>query len=187
MAKSTVVVIPFLALLLCSCESDPKPYVSGFWVPTMTISADEDEAEPGGDIRFDADLGSGSGWAVRTGFHEDGEGLGVLYMTTRHSERSAGTHARTHSAYLEYYHPLVREEEMPLFVGLAGGVGGAAFDFDSTFDDTGAAAGMARFEVGFAPTENLSIRVGGGGFLWGYPGETIGTGGFVLLGLGLDF
>lgn len=61
------------------------------------------------------------------------------------------------------------------------------FDFDRRFHDTGGAAGLARGEVGVALARFLRVHVGGGGFVWGYPGTTLGTGAFLDVGLTLAF
>lgn len=164
--------------------------VSGFWVPAFKVNPDEDERERNQGIEFDADLDTGSGWAARIGVGGDhrGQGLGLLYMTTRHREDLTRRHARTHSGYLEY---LMRTPHSrgPLDATFAAGigVGGAAFDFDGGFDDTGGGAVMLRGEVGLRLFHQIDLTVGGGGFLWGYPGETIGYGGFFTVGGSVRF
>ena len=166
----------------------PRPtdlVVSGFWVPAFKVNPDEDEREPSQGIEFDADLDTGQGWAARVGFSGDEtkSGLGLLYMTTRHRESVTRRHARTHSGYLEL---LLRTPESrgPLDANFAVGigVGGAAFDFDGGFDDSGGAAVMIRGEMGLTLFRQFDLTVGGGGFLWGYPTETIGYGGFFTIG-----
>lgn len=187
MKRTARALFPVVALLAAACMSDPTPRVEAYWIPALSVIADEDPNEPGGDVHFDADLRTGDGWAARIGLHEQGSGFGLLYMTTLHSEKSASTTARTHAAYLEFRLSTDRDQEAPFFFGsLAAGAGAAIFEFSDGYDDTGAAAGMSRLEVGFVPVDRLSVIVSGGGFLWGYPTETIGYGAFLMLGVGLD-
>lgn len=165
-----------------------RPSVTAFWIPGLAISPDEDSTESDGGREFDADLDTGDGWGVRVNGGSDGGGLGLLYMTTSHEERESDSRVRTHSAYLEYLTRLVESggDGIGFHIGVAAGVGGAAFDFNEAFDDTGGAAGLARIEVG-AGTNRLRLTLGGGGFIWGYPGETIGSGAFATIGLTLRF
>ena len=167
--------------------SDSKLEVSGFWIPVMSVSADEDRGETDNGIEFEADLESGTGFGARFGVGET-HGLGLLYLTTHHDERDVDTSARTHAAYLEYLLRLIESKSDPIHahVSVAAGVGGAAFDFDRALDDTGGAAGQLRVEAGVG-SESVRLTLGAGGFLWGYPGETIGTGGFLTLGMLVRF
>ena len=46
---------------------------------------------------------------------------------------------------------------------------------------------MIRGEAGITVLGQFDLVIGGGGFLWGYPGETIGYGGVWTLGGNLRF
>lgn len=159
----------------------PTLEVSGFYVPSLKVKADEDETERDQGIEFDADLNHGSGFGVRVaGRGEKNTGVALLYITTKHTERETRRDARLHQAYVELFArtPPIHDYISPTF-GAAIGVGGAVYDFRQGFDDTGGAAGMIRGEVGITVAKRLDLTFGGAGFLWGYPGETVGYGGFI--------
>ena len=171
----------------------PSVTLSTFWIPYLHVRADEDAHEPGSGILFEADLASGAGWGVRAGFGErkysSQVSLGLLYETTLHRERDFGTHARTHSAYLEMLATAAGPQKGPIkaMVGVGAGVGGAAFDFHRGYDTTGGAAIQGRLVAGISIYDALSLEAGGAAFLWGYPGETMGYGAFWTLGASLTF
>ncbi len=191
----------FHPLALSDDREDP-PFaldVSLFWIPVMTASADQDENEPGAGILFEADLRSDSGWGIRVTLplpesgvppkeekDESSSGVpraGLFYMTSDHEERNAVTHARTHSLYLELESTWSTEhEKRELFAygGLSAGFGAAGFDFEDVYEDTGAAAAEARAVVGLT-WRWFSLEATGGGYVWGYPGETIGRGFFLTV------
>ncbi|MFN0058749.1 MAG: hypothetical protein ACKVX7_09870 [Planctomycetota bacterium] len=158
--------------------------VSTFWLPYFKVSGDRDDEVPGPAGVFRADLDAGYGWAARMGFGSSDANIGLLYLTSHHDERETGARARTHSVYVEFWRGTDREvsADVDLFAGIGLGVGGALFDFSRTFDDSGAAAVEGRVAGGLRVSEHFRLEVGGGLFLWGYPGETIGTGGFFTLG-----
>ena len=193
MSRFALAEIPLVALFAGSCRNPPKLNVSGFWVPAMAIVADQDPDEDGRDIRFDADVETGGGWAARVGLQvgddkEKDVELGILYMTTRHAESSADTHVTAHFAYFELFFPMEPEGDPPfLFAGIGVGIGGAVLDFDSDFPTGGGASALLRAEAGVCPVKDFSIKASVGGLVWGYPGEATGYGAFIMLGATLDF
>lgn len=167
----------------------PVLEIGGFWVPALKVKEDEDETEPGSGIEFDADLNYGDGWGARVAVaSRSNTSVGVIYLTTEHTERMADRSARTHQVYAEIFQRLeIDNDYLYPTAGVGFGLGAAAFDFRERFDDTGAAAGMVRAEIGITIARRLDLVVGGAGFLWGYPGETIGYGGFFTIGGTLRF
>ena len=159
-----------------------RPTVSVFYVPFLKVQADEDEEEPEEDILFEADIDTSCGWGVRIGLADiDNKwDVGILYLTSRHNEKSTDSNVDLHSAYLDFVRNVRLNDNLYLTGGLSGGA--AMFDFSETFDDTGGLAAMLRLGLGVAFSENFTLQVGGAYFLWGYPGETIGYGGLGLAG-----
>ncbi len=95
---------------------------------------------------------------------------------------------RTHQAYIEYMHRTsLSRDPVAGRAAFGAGVGGAGFDFDRDLDDTGGAAVMIRAEAGLTLFRRFDLVVGGAAFLWGYPGETVGYGGFLTLGASVRF
>ena len=170
------------------------PTLTGFYIPVMGIIVDEDEDEPGLGIEFKADLKRGSGWGARVGISSTGENpgnfidVGLLYFKTQHDEKTTDSSVRTEAVYLEALLVGMRGSGPARFtLALGLGVGGVGFNFDRTFDNTKAAAGEMRVELGVELWERLKLQAGGGGFLWGYPTETVGYGGFATLSIGMVF
>lgn len=175
------------AVLFVGCATGTQVTGSAFWVPAMSVLTNSDHL--GTDARPDGpDLHSGSGFGARLGFQDGYQGFGILYLHTRHEEGPTDARMHSHSVVLEYLGTLGWHEEPPFIYGSMGaGVGGTVLDFNRHFDDTGGVTAMIRGEVGFALARFLRLHVGGGGYLWGYPGTTLGTGAFVTLGATLAF
>ena len=109
-------------------------------------------------------------------------------MTTRHDEKSTNARVRTDAAYLEFlFVGTSKSGPARLTAALGLGVGGVGFNFSRTFENTKALAGEMRVEIGVELWERLKLLAGGGGFLWGYPTETVGYGGFGTLSIGMVF
>jgi len=162
--------------------------LSAFFLPVIDVTADVDPFEPDDGVLFDADVKTGRGFAARLGFGEGAIDVGLLYLFGDHAEHEAGGRVHTHAGYLELFlgGPLW-EGPVALTLGVGLGVGGAAFDFDAGFDDTGGAACEARLAAGLRLLERVELTAGAGYFFWGYPGEKVGHGGFVNAGLVLRF
>ncbi len=171
-----------------------KPSFTALYIPVIGMKADKDKSEPNLGVEFDADLKAGSGWGGRIGIrsYESGSNsvvdIGLLYLTTQHDEKFTDSHVRTDAVYIEMLFVGTSNNGPVRFTGSAGfGVGGAGFNFSQTFDDTRALAGEVRTEIGAELWKHLELQLGGGGFLWGYPTETVGYGGFVTVSCGLRF
>lgn len=177
----------------------PKPTLTVFYIPVMGMKADEDENEPNLGIEFDADLKAGSGWGGRIGTADLGINyygkdpfaildIGLLYLTTQHDEKSTSSHVRTDAVYLEFLLVGVSDSGPAQWTSSFGlGVGGAGLNFSRTFDDTKALAGEVRAEIGLEFWNHLKLQAGMGAFVWGYPTETIGYGGFATFSAGVLF
>jgi hypothetical protein len=158
-----------------------------FWVPVLGMKADIDEDEPGGGVEFGAEIESASGWGARCEFSRGSSktAWGLMYTGTSHTEESTGSDVDIDAAYLIGSSYL---EVGPRVVGrLTLGVGGVIVDFSEGFGDTGGGAAMIGGGLGVEVVENLYVGIDGGGFLWGYPGETIAYGGFMTLGAAYRF
>ena len=164
--------------------------VTTLWIPGLAVRADEDESEPGSGLEFEADLDSGEGNAIHLQhFSGDGTAIGFTYLTTEHTERDTDTHARTHSATIDFSVNAALHVDGPFvpFVEAGGGLGVAGIDFNGPIDDTFGGAAAGRAHVGVRMFDALDVIVGGGVFLWGYPGETIGRGAYWSVGATLRF
>jgi len=189
MQKMFLTIISGLLLLFAiGCNSSSRLNFSGFYIPLMGISEDVDGSEPGGGIEFDADLNTGHGYGVRAGLESDeGKfGIGLLYITSEHQERWLDSDVTTHSGYLDLYGRRYISDTIFLEADFA--AGGAVFDFkENVYDDTGGGALLARGSLGWSATDNIDLHIGGGGFMWGWPGETVGKGGFFTTGVSVRF
>ena len=179
---------------LSTKDARKRPILTGFYIPVMGIIIDEDEDEPGLGIEFKADLKRGSGWGGRVGISRSGENpnnfidVGLLYFKTQHDEKTTDSSVRTEAVYLESLLVQTRGSGPARFTMALGlGVGGVGFNFSRTFDNTKAAAVETRLEFGVELWERLKLQAGGGAFLWGYPTETVGYGGFATVSIGLLF
>jgi hypothetical protein len=168
-------------------EKETMHSLEGFWIPVLSMQADIDSDEPGGGVEFEADVESGPGWGLRYDFHksESDVTIGAMYMGTTHTERITDRDVDIHSAYV------TASGDFELTDYLSGrvtaGAGGVVVDFSEGFDDTGGGALLISGGLGFTIIENLRAGVDVGGFLWGYPGETIAYGGFCTFGLAYRF
>jgi hypothetical protein len=153
-------------------------------IPVLSLRADEDGGEYGGGIEFWADPAAGSGYGIDVGWREGPVGFGLLYLTSEHEERITRAPCRMHGAFLELR--VHGEQDFGFAEGtvtLAGGLGFAGVEFDHSFDDSGGTALGARITWGLRFGGHLGLEMGGGYFEWGVPGETIGDGSYMTLGL----
>jgi hypothetical protein len=164
-----------------------RSQVEGFWVPVLAMQGDIDSDEPEGGVEFEADVESGPGWGVRYDLvnTESRTAFGGLYIGTSHTERQTGRDVDVHAAYVTVSGDFEPVEGILTRVTL--GAGGVVVDFSQSFDDTGGGALMIAGGFGLEVTESLRAGIDGGGFLWGYPGETIAYGGFCTLSLACRF
>ncbi|MGE0712577.1 MAG: hypothetical protein AB7N76_20350 [Planctomycetota bacterium] len=164
-----------------------KVRLEAYFLPVVGLRADVDRCEPNGGILWKANARSGPGIATRLAFG-DVVSVGLLYLASRHEETRRDTRLDAHSLYLDVLvGGALNEGPLEFCLFLGAGVGGAIFDFDSGFHDTGGAAINVRLQTALRIMEYIELQAGAGCFLWGYPGETIGSGGFVQLGLALRF
>jgi hypothetical protein len=162
-------------------------YLAAYSHPAVSLTADEDPDEPGQGIEFEADLRTGAGYGLAAGVLFDGVGLGLLYLTSDHTERQSEADARFHAAFVEAL--LHGEEDLgwargTLTLGL--GVGAGGVDFVDLIPDSGGTAIEGRLMLGLQ-FSHAAFEVGGGAFSWGTPGETVGNGTYLAAGLSLWF
>jgi hypothetical protein len=80
------------------------------------------------------------------------------------------------------------DSETVVFVTQLGvGLGGAVFDFKGGLEDEGGAAAEIRVRLGVTLFEHVEVAGSGGLFIFGYPTETMGQGGFFTLEAGVRF
>jgi hypothetical protein len=169
-------------------NDDQHVELTALWLPAVKIEADTDR---GSVLQFDANLDTGDGWGAS--FRMLGDGIaafGLLYMTSEHRVRSVPlTNVDTYSAYAELVlHTRIDWGWGALRPILAGGVGGAVFDFHGgAYDDTGGAAMEGRGLLSLELGKHFVISAGGGAFFWGYPSETLGDGSFAIVEAGIRF
>jgi hypothetical protein len=158
------------------------------WIPALIVDPDIDETEPGMGIEFDADLDTGTGWGARAGIGDDAAEAGFVFWTTHHDERSRGGSVDVYGVHAEaLIGPTLGEGAIRFRPRGGVGLGAVVFDFDRFFDDTGGLSADVRVQAEVLFAGHGSLRVGASGFLWGYPGETIGTGALLTLEGGLSF
>lgn len=169
---------------------DSHVRLSAFWLPAVKLVADRDYLEPEDGLLFHAQLRTGGGWGGAFAIGGEHIGVGGLYMFSEHRDRRTGDVCQAHAGYLELTLEGALPQGGPLLIsgGVGIGLGGAVLDFrENTYDDAGGISFELRAWAGLRLLERVELTVGGGGFEWGVPGETIGYGGFATVGLTLRF
>ncbi len=190
--------------ILGACTGTDVHYgATAAWVPALTVTADVDDDEYTGGVEFDADLDTGEGFAAALRVDSRGEQIGSVapqeddsanyvleaaYLTSEHHDRPTGATERTHAIFgIASIGTRLGGSAFAIAPRVGAGIGALVFDFDSRIHDTGGPAALVRgvldIEIGGVVIGEAAI----GAFLWGWPGETAGYGGFVSLGGGLRF
>ena len=162
-------------------------YLEAFSHPVVQVAADEDADEPYGGLELEADLRTGDGYGVAAGVQVEGFGVGLFYLTSRHTERLSEVAADFHGAFVEARASGRHDfgwAQGSLGVGLGAGFGGV--DFEDVFRDSGGTALEGRLTAGLH-LRRVGLEIGGGAFSWGVPGETVGTGTYLAAGITLWF
>lgn len=163
--------------------------ISAMSIPYLKFYADKDGDEVNNGIEFDANLNTGSGYAISIGLGNsdtnDGLGsslssIGLTYMTTRHTETQSVQRARMDALFLEGSIKFGQGER--LYTNLGAGVGGIVFDLPEGYKSADGIAGLLRLDIGIELVEHVMVQIGGGLFRWGHPGETYGNGAFLEVG-----
>ncbi|MBI5851266.1 MAG: hypothetical protein HZB39_09580 [Planctomycetes bacterium] len=166
------------------------------WIPALSAEADIDEFELNGGIEFDADLDAGDGiWisARLEGTEEEDEdavlyAVEPFYATTSHTDAFTGAGVDTHLlGGMASIGVRIGGDAFALTPRFGAGVGAAIFDFDSAVRDTGGALAIGRAVLGIEVAKHAIGEIAIGAYLWGWPTETVGTGGFLTLGGGVQF
>ncbi len=176
----------------CSLGFD-RHAVTAAWVPALSVEADLDEFELRGGREFDAELDTGDGlWLAARLEDVDEEGttfaVEPFYATTSHSDAFTGANVDTHLlGAMASIGVRSGGESFAISPRIGIGVGAAVFDFDSFVQDSGGALGIVRATFGIEVARVAVGEVALGAFLWGWPTETVGYGGFISLGGGVQF
>jgi hypothetical protein len=156
------------------------------WIPAMWVTADVDQDGSSG-IR--GDLDTGSGVALRAGLGSSQQNIGLLYMGTWHEEQTTGRGASTQSLLIDFlYRAPIPEMNNTVWFEVDAGIGGAELEFDSPqFDTQVTGSALLHGDLEFRISRALTLAAGGGGFIWGHPGDTIAYGTYITLGVKLLF
>lgn len=153
---------------------------SATMIPALSFYADKDAGEANEGIEFDANLNSGSGYALRLGLGNENESLGFTYMTTQHTETQTGEESQMNALFLEGAAKKWFNTRYYTEIGV--GIGGMVFDLPQGYKSADGLAGLARLAIGLELVEHVQVQVGAGMFRWGHPGETYGNGSYLELG-----
>jgi hypothetical protein len=160
--------------------------VEAFWLPVVGLHVSRGTREL--DSEWNVDAKTGDGLMVRVSVGEEYVTLGLSGHVSHHEERKKDTRLDAYALYLDGQAGGALNEgpvEWVLFVGA--GVGLAGFDFEDHFHDTVTAAGQIRLQTGVRFFEHVELLVNASWFHWGYPGHSIGNGGYLGIGLSLRF
>ena len=162
-----------------------------YYAGTFEVNADVDEGEPGGGLEFSANLDSGDGWGAGVVGARGAHKLQATYFQTRHNERATGSTAVAHQFQIMGFlgSAIGQPDKVQVIPRIGVGFGGILFDFESGsgFSNTGGATLVGGGEVELRAWSRASLSIGIQYGLWGYPGETIGHGGVLLVGGGVLF
>lgn len=130
----------------------------------------------------------GPGWTTRVGLGNVDQSIGLLYQGAFTEEEDGDAEVDVHALYLDFDASIPVEPDPELMlVRAAAGVGMVHLDSpDRTLDTTTGAVNL-RLQLELRPTRVLAFMVGGGGFAFGRPGESVAFGTFVDLGLRVTF
>lgn len=154
------------------------------WLPAAWFQLDSDDP-----LVPSNDLGSvdGDGYSARAAIGNRDQSIGVLYQGFQLSNDL--TDVDVDSVYLDFDVRIPLEDgggNFDLVVGA--GVGTAMLDVSGGNGGTiREGAGQLRFLLSFHPTRTLSFEFGGGGLVYGHPGDTEAFGTFLQFGATLAF
>jgi hypothetical protein len=159
--------------------------LEAFALPVVGLHVDREERRS--NVKWNVRAKTGDGLYARLSFG-DLASIGLSGHVSHHRERKRNTSLDAYALYIDGQVGGALNEgpvEVVLYLGL--GIGLAGFDFEDHFDDTVAAAGQIRLQTGLRIFEHVEILANAAWFHWGYPGDSIGDGGYLGLGLALRF
>jgi len=159
--------------------------LEAFALPIVGLHVDREERRS--NVKWNVRAKTGDGLYARLSVG-DLASLGLSGHVSHHRERKRNTSLDAYALYIDGQVGGALNEgpvEVVLYLGL--GIGLAGFDFEDHFDDTVAAAGQVRLQAGLRIFEHVEILANAAWFHWGYPGDSIGDGGYLGLGLALRF
>ncbi len=170
-------------------DEEDRLLVGGMWIPLLSIKPDVDEDEPNLGLGFDADLEDGAGYGVQAGIEGEYGTMRGTFVTTEHREHNLGGRARTGLIIAEMNMRVIQSDPRPVqaYFEFGGGLGAAWIDFDRNYSDLWGGAAQVQAHAGLKLGTASKLEAGFAGFMLGYPGETIGYGGYFTLGGSLVF
>lgn len=154
----------------------------------------EASAIPGAWMRIDVDDGSAStqeadgvGAGGRLAVGNRDQSVGVLYQGIDLSGDTGD--GSVHAAFADF-DVRVPVQDTGGWFGLVVGAGFGAARFDSGIlgaDVATEGAAQLRVALEFTPSRSIAFGIGGGGVVYGHPGETEAYGSFALVGLTITF
>lgn len=159
--------------------------LEAFSLPVVGLHVDREERRS--NVKWNVRAKTGDGLYARLSVG-DLASIGLSGHVSQHRERKRDTFLDAYALYIDGQVGGALNEgpvEVVLYLGL--GIGLAGFDFEDHFDDTVAAAGQVRLQAGLRIFEHVEILGSAAWFHWGYPGDSIGDGGYLGLGLALRF
>jgi len=158
--------------------------VDGAAIPAAWLRFDTDDESPGAPDPEEMD---GFGYSGRVAVGNKDQSIGVLYQGYEFSGDLADV--SVHSLFADFDVRVPLEDGGGLFSFLVGaGFGFARFETGTVAsqpDNEGAA--QLRFVLEYNAAKSLTFDLGGGGVVYGHPGETEAYGTFVLLGMTATF
>ena len=169
------------------------PGVSILHIPYFEIRADDDDPSHV-ELQRDRLHGSGNGLRVFNLFRRnqvvDGayDGLGAYRVALRErgTREPATGYALNYTMHLQAGDDRINDD-LYLYSGVVLGLGIAKFDFSNQSANEWALSGELGFELGVLVARRVSVSIGGVYHTWGYPGETVGYGGYALAELRMFF
>jgi hypothetical protein len=150
-------------------------------IPAAWLRIDQDDAATG------SEESEGSGFGGRLAVGNRDQSIGLLYQGLEFAEEPG--EASVHAGFVDF------DVRVPLQDGggwfsLVVGAGFGAARFDSGVlgaDVTTEGAAQIRVGLECTPSRNFAIGLGGGGVVFGHPGETEAYGTFALVDLVFSF
>lgn len=137
----------------------------------------------------DDERAEGAGLTLRGAVGNRDQSIGVMVLGAQLEGEDSRDELDVYAVFADF------GAEVPLQDGPSGfavrvgaGFGLAHWDYArAAFDDQTTGAANLRGGLQFAPTRWLGFELGGGGLLFGHPGDTLGYGSFVEFGVRLTF
>ena len=160
-------------------------YTEAFWVPAAFVTLDTD-----GDLNApNPKLETGQGFGVGAGVSNGDQGVGLLYIGTFHdNERTSGS-TEMHSFLADFRARglIWHEGDNDGYLHFTAGGGVTDIQTPTGFRNETEGIIQMRGLLELEFNHRFSFHLGGGGFLFGHPGETVGYGSWVMAGGGLRF